>query len=762
MTTRDGISYTDPRNINLKGGSRGSGILRWDPIPSGSPGNWATNPLGSTAYGLYINTSGQLVFASAGSLTILGGQGSGGTPSWNAIYGGSQLLTVSGATMVVDGTHATNGVLSITDTGAGSGNLLSFTNTGSGLDVNGTSSTWSFSKAGAATALTLALAGTSDQTSFSMTTGDFIMSDGKVAITNVDNENVLLITDNGNTSVSQVAFAGSGAYTGSTTNSFFTVTASGLTTGTSTYIPVVALTTGKGLHVNYAGTTSATSGLLVDISSSATAMTSTGRLLKVEHTGVSSASGAGILSEFISAATDATSILKVNASSTLTGSLLTVAMASVVTGTGINIPNVDAITTGFGVNIASAATAITTTGRIFIVSHSATTSSSGTLSEFSSAATDSTIVHKITASGALTGSLLQVSGASVVSGKLIDVGNANALTTGIALNLISTSTGITSGSLIRASTGTTGAVATNGVYSFLATAAFTSGASTVGLFHIAGASTVTGTILSVLGGAQTTGIAVNVTDPSTGMTSGSLLRVISATTGAVATNGLVSLQASGAYTSASNVGLLTLIANSTTAGTIQSIFGNALTTGVAFLASGTGVYTGTGFFTVTQSGATTGTLVQITGAGLTTGFGLTVTATAATLTTGRYFSANDGTTEVFGIGTNGHIISKQTTAPTIATNSTGLSAVAVTAGSTDTCGTITSTGTPASGTVITLTFNKTYTTAPKFVAYAPANAAAGGVNTMPIITTTPTTAVFTWPAGGVYAATPSWTYVVVA
>ncbi len=33
---------------------------------------------------------------------------------------------------------------------------------------------------------------------------------------------------------------------------------------------------------------------------------------------------------------------------------------------------------------------------------------------------------------------------------------------------------------------------------------------------------------------------------------------------------------------------------------------------------------------------------------------------------------------------------------------------------------------------------------------------------MPIITTTATTAVFTWPAGGVYAATPSWTYLVIA
>ncbi|HXB13125.1 MAG TPA: hypothetical protein VNZ45_14150, partial [Bacteroidia bacterium] len=165
---------------------------------------------------------------------------------------------------------------------------------------------------------------------------------------------------------------------------------------------------------------------------------------------------------------------------------------------------------------------------------------------------------------------------------------------------------------------------------------------------------------------------------------------------------------------------------------------------------------------VTGNSATTGSVAVINGTGLTTGKGLVINGTAATMTTGFYLAANDAGLNVFTIGANGHLTSNQTTAPTVATNATGLSAVAVTAGSTDTCGTITSTGTPASGTVITLTFNKTYTVAPKVCIYTPANAAAGGVNTMPIVTTTATTAVFTWPAGGVYAATPSWTYLVIA
>jgi hypothetical protein len=204
------------------------------------------------------------------------------------------------------------------------------------------------------------------------------------------------------------------------------------------------------------------------------------------------------------------------------------------------------------------------------------------------------------------------------------------------------------------------------------------------------------------------------------------------------------------------------LAKATTLSSTLTSSGSSVTTGAIVTVTTSGTYTGTGILSVAATAATTGTLALIAGAGLTTGKALTVSATAATLTTGRYFSAYDGTTEVFGIGTNGHLISTQSTAPTIATNATGISAAAVTSGSTDTCGTITTTGTPASGTVLTITFGKTYTSAPKFVTVEAANASAGGVNTPPIVTQTATTFILTWPAGGVYAATPSFTYLVVA
>jgi|KNS12BottometaT_FD_k123_82991_1 hypothetical protein len=165
---------------------------------------------------------------------------------------------------------------------------------------------------------------------------------------------------------------------------------------------------------------------------------------------------------------------------------------------------------------------------------------------------------------------------------------------------------------------------------------------------------------------------------------------------------------------------------------------------------------------LTQNLVTTGKGLTQSLSIMNTGLGHEITATAATLTTGRYYSANDGALEVFGIGANGHIHTLQTTAPVMTTNSTGLSATAIVSGSTDVAGSFTTTGTPESGTVLTLTFHKTYTTAPKAVVISPANAAGGGINTMPIVTTTATTIVFTWPGSGVYAATPSISYQVIA
>jgi hypothetical protein len=119
---------------------------------------------------------------------------------------------------------------------------------------------------------------------------------------------------------------------------------------------------------------------------------------------------------------------------------------------------------------------------------------------------------------------------------------------------------------------------------------------------------------------------------------------------------------------------------------------------------------------------------------------------------------------VYTIGANGHITSNQTTAPTIVvTTQNGITAAAVTAGASDIAGQITTTGTNNNGgaTVLTITFNKTYTVAPKSVVIQPLNLS--GQIIFPYVSSiTATTFVLTIPASASSGATPSWCYMVIA
>ena len=228
-----------------------------------------------------------------------------------------------------------------------------------------------------------------------------------------------------------------------------------------------------------------------------------------------------------------------------------------------------------------------------------------------------------------TGTVAGITANSVTGGDLLTI-DGNALTTGAAIKVASTGTGLTSGSLLNISSATTGAVATNGIVSLTATGNYTS-TSNVGLLSVAANSTTAGTVQNIQANALTTGVGLRVASTGTGLTSGSLLSVSSATTGAVATNGIVSLVATGAYTSTSNIGLLTVQANSTLTGTIQRIEGNALTSGTALsIASSSTAFTGN-LADLTLSGsnaANTGSVLSLTNSGaLNTGSALNITNT---------------------------------------------------------------------------------------------------------------------------------------
>lgn len=176
--------------------------------------------------------------------------------------------------------------------------------------------------------------------------------------------------------------------------------------------------------------------------------------------------------------------------------------------------------------------------------------------------------------------------------------------------------------------------------------------------------------------------------------------------------------------------------------------------------------TGTSFAQIV-SALTTGIGRKITAALMTTGIGHQVVAAIAVLTTGRYYSANDGATEVWGIGANGHIHSTVSAAPPSCaiTAAHGITAATITAGATDTCGIITTTGTQDNTTdsTFTLTFGKTYTTAPKSVHLFAANAAGAVGSSLPyLVSISATAAVFGVSKSASAAATPSWMYQVIA
>src|SRR3990167_10014553 len=137
MSTIDARSYQNPRNVNLQGqGSGRGGILRFT-------GTNPSNPLGSEAAdrGLYVNTSGDLVWVSgSGTTSVLGTEG-GGAGSLDGAYDQGRSITVdAGEIALNDASSGAAHTFAINKTGAGSGNLIdidiSAAHTGGVIDIN--------------------------------------------------------------------------------------------------------------------------------------------------------------------------------------------------------------------------------------------------------------------------------------------------------------------------------------------------------------------------------------------------------------------------------------------------------------------------------------------------------------------------------------------------------------------------------------------------------------------------------------------------
>ncbi|MBW2661460.1 MAG: hypothetical protein JRD93_05625 [Deltaproteobacteria bacterium] len=581
---------------------------------------------------------------------------------------------------------------------------------------------------------------------FDMTIGDMTLADGSITVTDADNAATLSVTNNTATTASPFVLAGSGVFTGNTTSSFMTVTPSGLTTGTGVYLPLAAMTQGKGLHMV---ANALTTGNEVNVSSSATAITGAGRLLRVDHTGATGT--AAVLSEFASAANDETTIMRVTASDVLaTGTALDISADAMTTGTALDAGALDALTTGIGANIESGATAITGAGRVLRVDHTGATGTSAILSEFASAATDETTIMKVTGSAALAaGVALDVSVAAMTTGKAIDVSDLAAITTGKAIHVDATGNTQTDGILVHVDSGSS--IATSTGRSLLVDHTGTAGVDTV-IAEVKSAATDETTIMKVTGSAAlAAGVALDIS--TVAMTTGKAIDI--SNLDAITTGKAIHVDATGVT---QTDGILVHVDSGSTALT---------STGRLLLVDHTAVSGVSTTVAEIKSVAADETIVLgVSGVDLTTGSVLALTGSANSEMTaaGSFIKVSDGTNDVFRVGYNGHITSAATdvanSEPAL-TVAGGFSGPSETAGNaagiaTDTRGQVVFTADADAGTAI-LTFGKAYAAAPVCV-ITPADAEAQANMDFAFVTTSTTVMTINYITGTA-ATEDTWNYI---
>jgi len=250
-----------------------------------------------------------------------------------------------------------------------------------------------------------------------------------------------------------------------TTGNGVDLTLAGLTTGKGLDMSDLdAITTGKAIHVDATGITQ-TTGILAHLDSAGTVITGAGRIFLSDHTGATGTTA--ILNEFASAANDETTILKVTGSAALAAGVgVDVSLVAMTTGKGLDMSDLDAITTGKAihvdatgitqtdgilVHVDSASTALTATGRLLLVDHTGNAGVSTIVSEIKSAAADETEILKVTSSAILTGPALNVVANSVTGNVGVARISATALTSGTGLLITGSAPGTmtNAGSFLR-------------------------------------------------------------------------------------------------------------------------------------------------------------------------------------------------------------------------------------------------------------------------------------------------------------------------
>ena len=641
--------------------------MRWTPPVSGVPALWSSNPFSSTDYGLYLNSSGNLVFSSLGTTTILGAAGPGGVPSWDQIYTNDKTLAVDSTTFTIDGQHATNNVLTLTTTGAGSGHVLQITNVGTGKDVNGTSNLWSVTKAGVAVfadidtplitssaALTIAVGGGN---AITLGTGSNTVTIAKAATFS----STITVTDGLTTLISTSNTAQALLVTNNTISTYGAATASAgmvvlrstsLTTGDLLKLQLAEGTLTTGNYLNCYDTTGSESVFEIGENGIITQLGVAGSDV------FTISAGDVVLSDGSLAITDADNAnsFSVTNNTATTASVVEIAGSGVFTGTTtgsfVEI-NQSGLTTGTLLRL-SAAAADTSVGVVDIAVAGLTSGSAFRITAATASFTTGGKMIELTSTAAVAGNHLTATTTGAYTGTGMILVTAGAATTGVLVSVIST-TGLTTGSLIRATTSTAGALATNGAISFTATGDFTSTSAVDGGFvEVKANSTAAGTVVNVVGTSLTTGIGLQLSNGTSGMTSGSLLRVTASGTGTVATNGIVSITHGGIFVSTANAGVLDVRASAMVGTASNGTLVNFMTTAAAQVdttvlnVENSGFTTGyTGSMLRIKSPTTTGAckLIDVIADGITSG-GTVMNISVAALTTGDALVISNGTSAI--------------------------------------------------------------------------------------------------------------------
>ena len=117
----------------------------------------------------------------------------------------------------------------------------------------------------------------------------------------------------------------------------------------------------------------------------------------------------------------------------------------------------NSLTSGNALHIESAANAITGTGRILNISHSGTTSTTGTLNEFSTSANDETVLTKFTANSLTTGNVVEISSTAITSGAPLKITGVAAKA---AINIAAGNVHLNGGGIVKKVTLDTGGTGT--------------------------------------------------------------------------------------------------------------------------------------------------------------------------------------------------------------------------------------------------------------------------------------------------------------